>query len=246
MENFEVTGLRRERLGGGFHICVSPVCRFETDGILLARFAAPGRKERAADLCSGSGIVPLLWCRDDPARQADAFELQPAAAALARLSAEENGFAGLNVFTRDIRALPPELAGRYDLVSGNPPYRAAGSGRLSPKAERETARGERFCTLDDFVRAAAFLLGDKGRFCLCHRPARLPELFALFAKYRLEPKRLRLVQHRADTPPFLLLAEARRGANPGLEVEPVLLAEQGGQYTAEWQAFYCGFWRNDG
>lgn len=34
---------------------------FGTDALLLGRFAQPRRDERALDLCSGCGIVALLW-----------------------------------------------------------------------------------------------------------------------------------------------------------------------------------------
>lgn len=39
----------------------------------------------------------------------------------------------------------------------------------------------------------------------------------------LEAKRLRMVQHTAQSAPSLLLLECRRGGKPGLSVEPPLL-----------------------
>ena len=40
-------------------IYCTPAHRFGTDALLLARFAVPRRDERAADLCSGCGVVAL-------------------------------------------------------------------------------------------------------------------------------------------------------------------------------------------
>lgn len=231
-----------EKLGKGVHAYVTSSHGFGADAVLLSWFAAPTPHKRQADLCSGCGIVPLLWCRDDRFCTVDAFELLPDAAELARLSARTNGFANLRVFTQDIRTLSTDFWGQYDVVTCNPPYRAAGTGKTSRTPAREAARGEGDCTLEDAVRAAARLLGGKGRFCLCHRPARLAELFALLSSTRLEPKRLRLVQQRADAPPWLVLVEARKNVRPGLQVEPVLLCEQDGTFSREWRTIYQAFY----
>lgn len=230
-----------EPIGRGKRIYVTSVHGFGTDTVLLARFAKPMPHWRAADLCSGCGMIPLLWCCGASAFSADAFELVPGAAELARSSARRNGFHHLRVFTQDIRRFPPEFAGQYDLVTCNPPYRKEGAGRRSPVASRETARGETHCTLEDAVRAAAYLLAGKGRFCLCQRPARLAEVFAALASVHLEPKRMRLVQRRTGDAPWLVLIEARKDAQSGLDAEPVLICEQNGGYSEEWQAIYPDF-----
>lgn len=232
---------RAEMLGNGIRAYVTSAHGFGADAVLLARFAAPKPRKRQADLCSGCGIVPLLWCRDDKACMADAFEILPEAAELARLSVRANGFENVRVFTQDIRTLSADFMGCYDLVTCNPPYRAVGTGKASTVPARETARGETHCTLEDAVRAAARLLAGKGRLCLCHRPVRLAELFSLLTNARLEPKRLRLVQQRADTAPWLVLVEAQKNARPGLQVEPVLLCEQEGAFSTEWREIYHGF-----
>ena len=39
----------------------SAVHRFGSDALLLARFCEPRRSQKAADLCSGCGIVSLEW-----------------------------------------------------------------------------------------------------------------------------------------------------------------------------------------
>lgn len=230
-----------EMLGKGISAYVTSTHGFGADAVLLAHFSTPRPRKRQADLCSGCGIVPLLWCREDRTCAADAFELLPEAAELARLSIRANQLANVRVFTQDIRTLSAELMECYDLVTCNPPYRAVGTGKVSTIPARETARGETQCTLEDAVRAAAHLLTGKGRFCLCHRPARLAELFSLLSSARLEPKRLRLVQQRADTAPWLVLVEARKNAHPGLQVEPVLCCEQDGTFSEEWRAIYQGF-----
>lgn len=221
-----------EPLSPGVFAAVTKRCRFGVDALLLARFSRPKNGGAAADLCSGCGAVPLLWFAEGagPAH-ADAVELLPEAAALIRLGAQKSGLnERLSAVEADLRALGDLLpAGRYDLVSCNPPYQAQGRGRQSPNPARNLARCEVSCTIEDVCAAAARLLRFGGRFCLCHRPDRLPDLFSAMRRHRIEPKRLRFVQHSAGKAPFLLLAEGRLGGKPGLRTEPVLLLEGPGR-----------------
>ena len=119
----------------------------------------------------------------------------------------------------------------------NPPYFAEGSGRASESMA--VARSEAVCTLADAVTAAAWCLRTGGAFCLVHRPERLAELLSLMGGAGLEPKRLRLVQHRLEKQPSLVLVEGRKGARPGLEVLPTLiLTGPDGQDSAEVRRIY--------
>ena len=55
----------------------------------------------------------------------------------------------------------------------------------------------------------------------------------------LEPKRLRLVHHRADKPAVLVLLEARKGSGEWLNIQPPLVVEEpDGQKSAEWKKIY--------
>ena len=74
----------------------SPEHRFGSDALLLARFCEPKRAQKAADLCSGCGIVALEWrafrqgegsfdvCACNPPYFTDGPQSQNAAHALAR------------------------------------------------------------------------------------------------------------------------------------------------------------------
>ena len=86
--------------------------------------------------------------------------------------------------------------------------------------------------------AAARLLRYGGRFAVVFRPDRLVDLTDTLRQNRLEPKRLRFVQHTAAGAPSLLLLEARKGGRPGLTVEPPLLHYTDGAESAEWQRMY--------
>lgn len=218
----------REPLGPNLHVLVSPCHSFNTDTLLLAHFSMPSPGQRCADLGTGCGAIPLLWCARGCPRQVLALELQEEGAALAERSAAENGFSeNLQVIRGDLReykALLPHQG--LDLIACNPPYYPQGSGAKARQPERAAARHEESMTLEDLCSAARFSLKFGGRLCFCLPVERLAEAAALCRAMGLEPKRLRLVQLRADRPPYLFLMECRRGGKPGLVGEPTLLLRQ--------------------
>ena len=210
---------------GGPRFRPAPHAALSTDSVLLADFVRCAGLRRGIDLGCASGILSLLLLRREPGLHMTGLELREDAAALARENMERNGLASRGAMLtgdlRDHRKLFP--AGSFDLAVSNPPYFSVESGALSPDAARAAARGETECTLEELCSAAAWLLRTGGRFCLVYRPERLAELFCRLSAAGLEPKRLRLVCHRADSAPSLVLAEARRGGRPGLTIEPSLI-----------------------
>lgn len=235
-----------EPLGAGRYIWVDEDCGFGTDAVLLADFARPSCWGAARDheviceLGTGCGILPLLWHRIPRAADAPPIhcvEVQPHAVQLARRSMEYNGLSGqVAVHEADWNRLQPLFPeGTFQRVVVNPPYFPPGSGKTSLSPAARLARHEQPGGLEALAAAAARLLGNGGRLCLCHRPERLADVMAALRSAGLEPKRLRLVQQRGDTTPWLLLLEARKQGRPGLAVEPALLMEtEEGKPTAEY------------
>ena len=215
-----------EQLDETLRLIVSPAYTFTTDSLLLAAFSAPRRHETACDLGTGCGILPLLWCRKEcgPVTAVDVQE--PACAQLERSLALNGLEDRVTVVRADLRKEHPLLPrGSFDLVAMNPPYYAAGTGEQSRTDSDRQAKHETTCTLEDAAKAAARLLKNGGRFCLCQKPERLTDVLCTLRTHRLEPKRLRFASHRADTAPFLVLIEAKRGGNPGLKVEELLILQ---------------------
>lgn len=239
----EHSGIRWEALGPGLHLCVSREHTFGTDALLLSDFAAPRKKDIVCDLGSGCGIVPALWFRnpEQGPEKAWALELQPEAVALMERSIKEGGLPpGRFVPVQgDLRELPLGK-GSCDLVTCNPPYYPAASGAASAQAARCMARHETTCTLEDACKAAAFLLHLGGRFCLCHRPERLAEVFQKMQAQGMEPKRLRFVQQKPEKPPRLFLLEGRLGGKASLRVEAPFYLEEAGKPSQEMARIYGG------
>ncbi len=190
--------------------------------------AAPSPVRLAADLGTGCGILPVLWCRDNPCLRVEALEIQPEAAELARRSAADSGFSDrIRVHTADLRRWREWLEpASMDLVAVNPPYFPPQSGGVPAEEAVRIARHENTdparpgCSLRDAAAAAAGLLRSGGRFCLCHRPERLTDALTILREAGLEPKRLRFVHRNPGDAPWLFLCEGRRGGRPGLTLEP--------------------------
>jgi tRNA1Val (adenine37-N6)-methyltransferase len=214
--------------GGPKYMHEQGVFPLGSDSVWLGGFAGLSGVRTVCDLGCGGGALSLMLLGRKPELKVWAADISEKAVELARKNAALNGFK-INAVCGDVanyRELFGEkggLAGRFDLVISNPPYFRAGAGRRAAGPERASAREEGGCTLDELCRAAAFFCRWGGRFALVHRPERLSELCCALTAAGLEPKRLRFVQRR-DGAPIVALLEARRGARPGLAVEPPLAA----------------------
>lgn len=213
--------------------------RLGTDSVVLAAFARFPKGVAVADLGCGGGAVALMLLANDPSLHVTGIELQPQAADLARENAKRSGldFTVLQGDLRQIETLLP--AGSMDCVISNPPYFPVGSGQTAKASPLAQARSEETCSLAQLVHGAAWLLRCGGRFCLVHRPERLADLIWELRSRKLEPKRIRFVRHKQDSPVNLVLLEARKGGKPGLQYEPdLILFDADGQETEECRRIY--------
>lgn len=229
-------------LTSGITAAISDTHRFTTDSILLSRFAAPRAEDKAAELCCGCGAISLLWFGQGEIspREVVGVELLPQAAELFTLSVEKNGLGQrITVVCADVKHyknIPQLAANAFDLVVCNPPYFKVGFGG----GARQTARQETALGIVDVCAAAARALRYGGRFCVCFKPERLPDLFEAMREAKLEPKRIRPVLTRPATTPHLFLVEARYGGRPQLDWLPELyLQNSDGSPTDE----YCEIYR---
>ena len=215
--------------------------RFGTDAVLLADFAAPRRHDRVCDLGTGTGIIPLLLYARENTISADAVEIQPDMADMAARSMAMNGLKEkIRVLSGDLRSIRTLLPhARYDLVTCNPPYGKAGGTLLNPDASKRLARHEESCAIEDVACAAAWLLQNGGRLCCVFPAARMIELSDAMRKYRMAPKRIRMVHSRVEKAAHLCLMEGMLDARPGLIIEPPLVIyDENNAYTPELRRIY--------
>lgn len=234
--------LKKEPLGKGFYVNVSPHHTFGTDAVVLSYFANPKYKDKLVDLGTGCGIIPLLMLRDGKISEAIGVDISKEATDLADQTVKELEIKNFRVINSDLLELKGKVPfGFYTLVTCNPPYKAPLAGLKNPDKVEMVARHEVACTLEDIVAVGAKLLQTGGRLCMCHRPERLSELMSLMSKYKVEPKRLRLVCQRKGEEPWLVLVEGRRSGNTGLRIQPTLYVEENGNLSEEMLEIYGAY-----
>ena len=235
----------RERLDdleiSGLHIIQSPdkFC-FGMDAVLLSGFAYAKKGHRVIDLGTGTGILPLLLWAKTEGEHFTGLEIQEESADMARRSVTGNNIANIEIVDGDIKSADKLFKRQsFDVVTSNPPYMINEHGVANPQAPKQIARHEILCTLEDVVKAAAYLLKSNGKFFMVHRPFRLPEVFENLGKYRLEPKRMRLVYPQIDKEPNMVLIEAVKYGKPRLNVEkPLIVYDKDMKYTEEMMRDY--------
>lgn len=215
--------------------------KFGVDAVLLADFAKGMRARRCMDLCTGSGIVPLLLATKTRTERIDGIEIQSDIADMARRSVVYNSLEE-RVFIKnaDLREAS-QLYGKrgFDAVTCNPPYMKCGAAVLNVSDNKIISRHEVMCTLDNVLDAAADLLTVGGRFYMVHRPSRLADIFCGMRARKIEPKRMRLVCPSAGKAPNLVLVEGIFCGGAELKTEaPLFVFNPDGSETDEIKQIY--------
>lgn len=209
---------------------------FGMDAVLLSGFAMVKPGERALDLGTGTGIIPILLEAKTEGEHFTALEIQTEVADMARRSVKLNGLEDkIDIVTGDIKEASRLFGGAsFDVVTTNPPYMNDSHGLKNPDLPKAIARHEVLCTLEDVVREGAKVLKPGGRMYMVHRPHRLIEIITAMTKYKLEPKRMKLVHPFIDKDANMVLIEAVRGGRSMIKVEkPLIVYEAPGVYTDE-------------
>lgn len=218
---------------------------FGMDAVLLSHFVQIPENGLALDLGTGTGILPILLSAKQDAARIDALEIQTESVDMAGRSVLMNGLSGkIKITEGDIKTASSLFQkGSYDAVFSNPPYMNENHGLKNPELPKAIARHEILCTLEDVVREASLLLKPKKSFFMIHRPHRLVEIFEVFRKHHLEPKRMCMVHPYLHKEPNMVLIEGTKDGNPMLKTEPPIIVYQGkGEYTEQILEIY----RSDG
>ncbi len=209
---------------------------FGMDAVLLAAFANVKKDDRCIDLGCGNGIIPIMIEARSGASDITGLEIQDISVDLAKRSVEYNGLSEkIHIVKGDIKeAVSLFGAGKFNVVTSNPPYMNENHGLKNPQDVKAIARHEVLCTLEDVIAQASKLLTVNGRFYMVHRPHRLVEIFEVLTRYKLEPKKVRLVHPFVDKEANMVLIEAIKGAKSMVKMlEPLIIYEEVGKYTQE-------------
>jgi tRNA1Val (adenine37-N6)-methyltransferase len=188
---------------------------FGTDGVLLANFAKARKNERVLDLCTGTGVIPILMSAKTPAGHFTGLEILPEMAGMASRSVTLNELnERITIDCGDIKKAAERYGSAvFDVVTVNPPYLNAGD--VNGSEAIAIARHEITCTLEDAVSVSAKLLRFGGRLYMAHRTNRLADVICALRTVRLEPKKLRFAGKKND----LVLIEATFGGKVWMTVE---------------------------
>lgn len=233
VDDLQLNGLKLIQKQQGF--------RFGVDAVLLSHFANIKSRHRVIDLCTGTGIVPFLAYGKYAPKEVIGLEIQEDMVEMANRSSVLNNTTDIVKFVHgDLKdkSLLDSL-GKFDVLTVNPPYKLNNAGIINPNDKLAIARHEIMCTLEDVIVAARRLLKDNGRMFIVHRPERLADIFGLMRKYKIEPKRVRMVQPNTKKAPNIVLVEGQRDGGAFLKWEETLYVyDDNGKYSEEIDRIY--------
>ena len=217
--------------------------KFGIDAVLLSDFACIKNKHRVIDLCTGTGIIPFLIYGKYEPESACGLEIQEDMVDMAKRSVKLNLLEGkVSFFNEDLKNIEfLKKLEKFDVVTVNPPYKLNNAGIINPNDKLAIARHEILCNLEDVISASRVLLKDNGRLFMIHRPERLADIFILMRKYKIEPKRVKMIHPKMGKAPNIVLVEGQRDGGSYLKWEaPLYVYDDDGKYTKEIDSIY---WR---
>ena len=211
--------------------------KFSTDSVLLANFAKGKPSDVCVDLCSGGGVVAILFSYKNKIRKMYAVEIQEQQAEMSRRSVEYNKL-NIEVINDDLANLKQIFgAETIDVITVNPPYNKVGE--TSELDEIAISTHEIKTNLDEIAKASSTALKFGGKLYMVHRADRLADIISSLKKYNLEPKVLRIVYPKLTKEPNLVLIEAKKGAKSGIKImKPLILNNEDGTETEELKQIY--------
>lgn len=205
---------------------------FGTDALLLSAFTKrvkhAARCKIAADLGSGTGVIPLLCSQYNRFSKIYAVEIQESFVELIALNASENNKQDVIIPVHsDIRELKASmLGGEVDVAFSNPPYMKENAGKRNIHNEKYIARHEVCGDIGDFCAAANRILKHGGKFLCVWRPDRLEDIMCAMRDNKLEPKLAVFVCAHPKAEPSMVLIEAIKGGSSGMRVtRPLFLSD---------------------
>ena len=138
------------------------------DSFGLAYFASKTAKGNCVDLCSGAGLISLLMIKKYSISRSTCIDIDSDSCRLCLQNFHDNSVLNecnvINVDVKDIKSTG--LSESFDFCITNPPYH-------TEDKKASSARSEIFCSLNDVISAAFYLLKNRGRFFVSMKTERL-------------------------------------------------------------------------
>ena len=212
--------------------------RFSLDAPLLADFISTREGDELLEVGTGCGIISLLLSLK-PFKHILALEVQPALVALARRNVLLNNLEGrVTILQKDFRQYQPYR--KFDIIFSNPPYIRRHSGFLSPSEEKNIAKHELLCSLEELLSFTRYWLKETGSAFFIFPDSRRAEFEQELEKQGLKLRTSRSVHPRENEPANFFLAECAFSAEVCRTIPPLILYGPEGRYTPEAEEIFAG------
>ena len=217
---------------------------FGTDSVLLANFVKSESSNNVIlDLCSGSGVIPVIISAKKKYKKIFGVELQKEMYELFQKNILYNNLeekiVDINENIKNIKEIKKEVlentgSEKVDIIVCNPPYKTLGTGFETKHDVKTIAKCEVMCNLEDVIKTSSKLLSKKGRLYLVHKPERLADLICIGRKYNLEAKEIRFVYPQVNKKASIVLVSyIKEGGNETKVLEPLIEYNEDMSYTKE-------------
>lgn len=202
--------------------------RFRPENLASALMLDSVRADAVVDLGAGTGSLLLIAAYLLEPAQCVAVERQSSMVDRLGRSLRAHETISASVVEGDLRmdevrgAVLEELGGPADLVLANPPYFPRDWGRPSARESTRLSTHAEFGEVDDFIEAAAELVGDSGRVLVVFDAGRLARLLLAAARYGLQPSRMLFIEDQRQErqgDPYRVWTELRRVEPGGCEID---------------------------
>ncbi len=222
---------------------------FGTDSVLLANFVKSENSNNVIlDLCSGSGVIPIILSAKKKYKKIFGVELQSEMYDLfdrnIKINNLEDSIISINENVKDIKNIRKKITSimekdKIDIITCNPPYKEIGTGLTTNHDVKTIAKCEVMCNLEDIFITSSKLLGKGGKLYLVHKPERLSDLIYFGRKYNLEAKEIRFVYPKINKKPSIVLISYRKdGGNETKVLEPLIEYNDDMSFTDEIYRIY--------
>ena len=214
---------------------------FGVDAVLLSDFVKVKPGQKVLDLCTGSGVIPILLSAKTEGEHFTGLELQEDYADMAGRSVKYNQLEDkIDILCGDVKEGKKLFQpASFQVVTVNPPYMTDNHGLKNVYEPKMIARHEVALSLEDVIALSGYVLPESGNFFMIHKPFRLAEIFCMMREYHIEPKRMRLIHPYVDKEPTMVMIQGTKGGRQRITVEPPLIIyKESGVYSDEIYEIY--------
>lgn len=216
---------------------------FSLDSVLLAHFATINKTTKTiVDFGTNNGSIPLILSTLTK-KDIIGVEIQEEAVVLAKKNITLNKLDDqIKIVHANIKDYVNNDMNKVDLIVCNPPFfKVDETSNLNENRFLQIARHEIEINLDEIIMCASKILENNGRLAMVHRPDRLIEIIDSMKKYKIEPKRLRLIYPKMNRDAHMILIEGRYMGKKGMKIlSPLFAHNDDGSYSDEVKEMFLG------